>query len=85
MDDLLSKEKHCYKIHASLTKSAGYPPSLDNPLKWITPQFLQENLDTPSMIFQQSQPPINKGRSILCTKYSKKQIGSITSNVQYCL
>ena len=54
MEDLLSKEKHCYKIHTSSMKSAAYPHSLDNPLTWITPSFSQENLDTPSMIFQQS-------------------------------
>ena len=26
-----------------------------------TPLFLQEKLDPPSMIFQKSQPPLNKG------------------------
>ena len=31
MNDLLSKEHYCYKIHTLLTKSTAYPPSIDNP------------------------------------------------------
>ena len=31
MNDLLSQEHYCYKIHTSLTKSTAYPPSIDNP------------------------------------------------------
>ena len=45
MEDLLSKEHYCYKIHALLMKSSAYPTSIDNPPIWTTPPFLQENLD----------------------------------------
>ena len=44
MNDLLSQEHYCYKIHTSLTKSTAYPPSIDNPPIEITSQFLQKNL-----------------------------------------
>ena len=44
-------------------KSSAYPPSVENPLYGIPP-FLQECLEVPhSMIFQESQHPINKGSS----------------------
>ena len=32
MEDLLSKEHYCYKIHGSLMTSSAYPPSVDNSL-----------------------------------------------------
>ena len=63
MKDLLSKEHYYYKIHTVLMKSSSYllfygqPPCMG-----YTPSFLQENLDPPpSLIFEKSQPPINKG------------------------
>ena len=53
---MLSEEQFCYKIHISLTKSSA---SIDNPLYGLPrPQFLQENLDPPSTIFEKSQPPL---------------------------
>ena len=59
MEVLLSKEHYCFQIHIyTLMKSSAYPPSIiDNPSP-----FLQENLDPPpSMVFQNSQPPIIRG------------------------
>ena len=55
MEDLLSKEHYCYKIHGSLMTSSAYPPSVDNPLYGLPPPpppppppaFLQEKLDFP--------------------------------------
>ena len=47
MRDLLSKEHHCYKIHALLMKSSAYSLSIDNPPNMGYPPLLQENLDSP--------------------------------------
>ena len=50
MKDLLSKERYCYKIPTSLTKSSAYP------ILQTTILFLQENFDSPPpMISQKSQ------------------------------
>ena len=61
---MLSKERYHCKIHTSLTKSSAYlPPSIDNPRHMDYPSpFLQESLGPP-LIFQKSQPSINKGGS----------------------
>ena len=63
MEDLLSKEHCCYKTHTLITKSCAYPP----PLIQITQSFFRRKsppLPSPtSMIFQKSQPLINKGGS----------------------
>ena len=39
MEDLLSKEHYCHKIHTSLMESSTPSPTIDNP------PILQENLD----------------------------------------
>ena len=59
MKDLLSKEHYCYKIQKLLMKSSAYRLFYGH----LSPLYgLQlPNLDKPSMIFQKSQPPINKG------------------------
>ena len=65
MKHLLSKEHYHYKIYTLLVKSkASYPSFYRNfPHIWAitSPLLLQKDLDTPSMIHQKSQPPINKG------------------------
>ena len=58
MKDLLSKEYYCYKIHTLLMKSSAYLLFYSYPRIWATsPHFYKKN----TMIFQKSQPPINKG------------------------
>ena len=53
---MLSEEQYCYKIYTSLAKRSA---SIDNPLYGLPHiEFLQENLDPPSTIFQKSQPPL---------------------------
>ena len=61
MKDLLSKDHYCSEIHTLGIKKRTYPPhpsphSPKPPPIWIPPQFLKENLDPPSRIFQKSQP-----------------------------
>ena len=62
MKDLLRKKFYCYNFHTSLAESSAISPSIGNPPIWITCRFLQENLDSLSMIFQKSHPAthINK-------------------------
>ena len=47
MKDLLSKEHYCYKIHTVLMKSIAYPPSIDNPLYGLPPNFYKKILYRP--------------------------------------
>ena len=63
MEDLLSKEHYCYKIHTLLMESGAYPlPSIDTPPYMdYPPHFHSKILINPPMIFQKSKPPINKG------------------------
>ena len=61
MKDLLSKEHYCYKFQTLLVKSSAYAPSIEIPPYMDSPSFLQENLIPPPIIFQKSQPHINKG------------------------
>ena len=49
MKDLLSKEHCCYKIYTLIVRSAYPPPFYDRPPRWITPSFLQENLEPTSL------------------------------------
>ena len=59
MKDLLRKELYCYKI-ATLFMESIAPPSIDNPLLWLTPSpphFYKKTLILTSMIFQKSQLP----------------------------
>ena len=53
MEDLLSKEHCCYKIHTLSMKSSVYPspPSIDNRLCMDYPLFLQETFDLPILWF----------------------------------
>ena len=77
MEDLLSKEHYCYKIHTLLMKSSAYtrpfyrhaPAISTNP-----PHFYKKTLILPSMIFQKSQPSINKGVHIMETMISVKEV-----------
>ena len=83
MKDLLSKEHYSYKIHTLLMESRAYRPFYREPPYMNYPPFLQESLDSPSMTFQKSQPPlqIRRGSShydISCkiANYSKSSISS---------
>ena len=60
MKGLLNKEHYCYKIYILMESRA--PPYIDNPLGYMdySPQFHKKILIPPSVIFQKSQPPINK-------------------------
>ena len=62
LQDLLSKEHYCYKVHTLLMKN--WLPTLLYPYMDYIP-FLKENLasPSPSVIFQKSQlpPPISQG------------------------
>ena len=59
MKDLLTKEHYCSKIHTLQTKEilASPPCSIDKPPIWITPPFLQKNLDRPFYDFPKNLPP----------------------------
>ena len=63
MEDFLSKEHYCYKIHTLLMKSSALNqlPFMD----YLPSTVFQENLDPPcSTIFEKSQPPIKVGYTI---------------------
>ena len=74
MKDLLVKENYCYKIHTLLIKSSAHPPPPPSlslfflqtiPLIWANLLFHKKIFIPNSMIFQKSQPSINKGGSSL--------------------
>ena len=64
----MSKEHYCYRIHTlikSCTSTPPPPPSLYNPyqLYGLPPTHFYNKILTappPSIIFQKSQPPVNK-------------------------
>ena len=69
MKDLLSKDHYCYKIHKFLMTTVLTPCSIGNPHYGLYPVFTRKSLPLPSpltlssMIFQKSQPSINRGDS----------------------
>ena len=84
MKDLMSKEHYCYKIHTLLMKSSAYPPYyrqlsyIENPAHPL-PIFTMKFWSPSSMIFQKSQPPINKAvectlRKLMMQKKSAKPL-----------
>ena len=61
MKVFLSKEHYCYKIHTSSMKSIANPHFYRQTLLYgLLPHFYKKILIPPSLIFQKSQPPINK-------------------------
>ena len=59
MEDLLSKEHCCYKIHTLSMKSSVYPspPSIDNPVLWATSNFYKKILISPFFGFSKIPTP----------------------------
>ena len=60
MEDLLSKEHYCCKILTLMKRSAYLLFCSQPPYMGYTSHFYKK-IWIPSMIFQKSQPPINKG------------------------
>ena len=56
MNNFLSKEHCCYKIHASSTKSSAYSFYMQIPLYGLPLPFLQDSLDPLFMTSQKFHP-----------------------------